>query len=94
MYAFGVMTWEVRIHSFVGYCSIRLFDTDSHGSTTVLGNDRNCGSVLDAERGQATATEPPGNLGSNVASYRAMLGCRALETRVGWGGNQNPGSRN
>ena len=51
MYAFGVMTWEVRTDSFVRYYSICSLGVGSHGTTTVLRDDGDCGDVFDAERG-------------------------------------------
>jgi serine/threonine protein kinase len=82
MYAFGVMTWEVRVDLFVWNCSVCSFETGSHWATPVLRDDRDRSNVLDGERGQAIAVGPPRNRGSNLGYGRTVLAHRALEAGV------------
>ena len=79
MYAFGVMTFEVWTDTFVWYFSVRSLETGSHGTTTIFGDDRDRGDVLDVERGQAIAAESPGDLGSTVVYARTVLAQCTLE---------------
>ena len=69
--------------SFAWSCSICSFETGSHRATPVLRDVRDHSNILDAEWGQAIATEALQNFGSNLAPYgRTVLACRTLEAGV------------
>jgi hypothetical protein len=79
--------------SFAWNCSIYSLGTGSHRTTSVLRDDRDYSNVLDAEWGQAIATESLRNSGSNLAYGGTVLACRTLEAGVSCRGGRTPGSR-